>query len=142
MKRYRFPLNTVLRVRQSQEEIAGATLSEANRQVVASNQALDATVQRHEQRPPITGPMNATTFTARQARGAWSAAAIRDAEIMRSHAEGQADHARELWQEAARRVKALQRLDDRRRAEHHVLAERAGDREADHIVVGRHGRER
>ena len=142
MKRYRFPLNTVLRVRQSQEDLAGATLSEANRHVLASNEALDATVQRHEQRPPIAGALDSATFAARQARGAWSAAAIRQAEHVQADAEHQADAAREAWQEAARRVKALERLDDRRRAEHHVLSERAGDREIDDIVVGRHGRER
>jgi flagellar export protein FliJ len=142
VKRYRFPLHTVLRVRQSQEDIAGATLLEANRQVSASTEVLDATVVRHEQRPPIAGPMDSATFAARQARGAWSAAAVRHAENVRADAEQQANQARGLWQEAARRVKALERLDDRRRAEHHLLAERAGDRETDDIVVGRHGRER
>lgn len=142
MKRYRFPLHAVLRVRQSQEDLAGTTLLHANRQVTATTEALDATLQRHEQRLPIAGPMDPATFAARQARAAWSAAAVRRAEDACTDAESRADDARTLWQEAARRVKALERLDDRGRAEHGVVAERAGEREIDDIVVGRHGRQR
>ncbi len=142
MKRYRFPLHTVLRVRQSEEDLASASLLQANNQVRASTEALNETVRRHEQRPPPAGAVDSSTFAMRQARAAWSAAAVRQAEQAHAAAEARADEARVQWQDAARKVKALERLDERRRAEHHLLAERAGERETDDIVVGRHGRER
>jgi hypothetical protein len=46
------------------------------------------------------------------------------------------------WSQAAQRVEALERLDNRRRDEHRRDAERESEREVDDLVTGRFGRGR
>jgi flagellar export protein FliJ len=141
MRRYQFPLGSVLRVRRTQKDLAGATLLRANLEVAARLEALEGARLHHDRRPALGGSLPTPSFAARQWRGDRSAAGVRLAEEERDAAARSADTARAAWVDAARRVSVLERLDERRRAEHLVLAQRAAEREIDDIVVGRYGRD-
>lgn len=65
---------------------------------------------------------------------------MREAELQRVEAEQAAAERRVAWAAAAQEVSVLERLNERRRAEHDLEAARQADLEVDDIVVGRFGR--
>src|SRR5206468_12799517 len=69
-----------------------------------------------------------------------AARTVRDAEAARRQAAEEATARREAWTQAAKEVSVLERLDERRRAEHALEAARQADAEVDDIVVGRFAR--
>src|SRR5207237_5450454 len=69
-----------------------------------------------------------------------AAKSVRDAEAARRQAEQDAAERRHAWSQAAKEVSVLERLDERRRAEHALEAARQADAEVDDIVVGRFAR--
>ena len=141
MRRYRFRLAPVLRVRQAEEDAATTDLMRANADVAAKVQNLAAAVDRHDRRAVVDSAVTADTFMMRQWRAARSAEAVAGAAAARQEAEVLADEARQAWAEAARKVAVLERLNDRRRAAHRLAADRAEDAEINEINVGRHGRQ-
>lgn len=137
MKRYRFRLDSVLRVRRIQEERARAELLSANQGVVAAQRHLGQRIAHLEELPKSAKIASTPAFLANQARLASIASSISMARAAREVAEHAADERRVAWHVTARRVEGLERLDERDRTEHALEAQRAADQEVDDLVVSR-----
>lgn len=140
MKRYKFRLDTVLRVRRVEEDRAIAALAEARRRLDAAEQALQDTLDRYNVVPQVTGALPLAALLRTRARQDLVAASVVHAGAQRLRAEATVDLQRAEWSEAAKRVAALERLDERRRAEHAIEAQRQETIEVDDMVVARAGR--
>jgi flagellar export protein FliJ len=140
MKRFRFRLEQVLRVRTIQEDRARAELLAANRaahEAAAHEEARRVEYDRRE-RPAGTQPIvdfERTMFLLDTAAGAVTVAREAHREALAVVDERRAD-----WTAARRRVAALERLEDRRRAEHALEVRRMEDQLVDDLVVARHAR--
>ncbi len=140
MKRYKFRLEQVLRVRRMEEEQARASLLAANAQLHTAGQRLrDRTERYHTMVAPI-GPSQLTEFLAWRQRREAAATALLAAGQAVDSATVQVAERRDGWSAAAAKVTALERLDERRRAEHAAEAAREFDQEIDDLVTSRHGR--
>jgi flagellar export protein FliJ len=140
MKRYKFRLEQVLKVRKTQEELAKAELATANRAVTAAEAVLEARAAHYASVPRMTHQQPTAAFLGERFRHDAAAAAVMAARASRAAANACAAERRMVWSERAREVQILVRLDDRRRVEHELEAARQADLEVDDIVVGRHGR--
>lgn len=142
MKRYSFRLEPVLRVRRIEEDRAVLELANATRQLVAAQETLDRRVDRYGAVPVPQGPVPVDQLLRMRARLDGVAASVVHAGVERLRAEANVDTRRQLWSDAATRVAALERLDERRRAEHATEAQRQELVEVDDMVVARVGRQR
>jgi flagellar protein FliJ len=140
VNRYKFRLEQVLRVRRVQEELARADLQAANREVERAEDLLHARFDRYRTMPAVDGPLPTSAFLASRDRADLVAAGVVAAGALRQAAREQAAERRRVWSAVATRVTGLERLDERRRAEHTVEAVREEDRQADEVVVGRYRR--
>lgn len=140
MKRYKFRLESVLRVRRIQEDQARAEFIRANAQVAEAEKVVDLRKQSYERRVTNLNTMVSTDFLVARAFQQASAASVRAAEDAVVIAMEQAEDRRIMWAEEAKKVNALERLDERRRAEHRLEMDREEAAEIDDIVVSRHGR--
>ena len=142
MKRYRFRLQQVLNVRQTQEDLAKAELAVANQKVTEAGAVVDVRAAHYETvaATAVAAPQGTTAFLADRFRHETAAAAVIAARAAQAAAVACAAERRAAWSERAREVQVLERLDERRRAEHELEAARQAEREVDDIVVGRHGR--
>jgi flagellar FliJ protein len=140
MKRYRFRLESVLRVRRVQEDVARGDLARANTAVTAAAAALDAARHRLARTTSDPAPADAPEWQARRALllGRAEEISARGADL-EAATEARADRQRALA-EARTRVRALERLDERRRAEHAVESARDESRTMDDLVTARWGR--
>ena len=143
MQRYRFRLEGVARVRRLQEDLAKGALAAANQDVVRADDLLIAEKARYLDLLSVTDVPGAGTdgldaFLARRCTQEAAARTVIAAHARRAVAIVEADERRREWAAAAQRVQALDRLDQRRRAEHEVDASRAEIIEVDDIVVSRH----
>jgi flagellar FliJ protein len=140
VKRYRFRLEAVLRVRRLQEDVARAALAEAAAAVAraeGAEQCARAWLDALRSAPVPREPAAWDAHRAVQLAAADELAA-RGAELAAQRA---AQRARQLELADARtRVRALERLDERRRAEHAREAARQEERGADDLVTSRFGR--
>ncbi len=140
MKRFRFRLEQVLRVRRLQEDIARGALMAANH---AAREAADRLNQRIDDYAAVGRPSGAQTYDAfnrMQFRLDNAAGAITIARAEYRQALDVVEARRAEWTAARQRVAALERLEARRRDEHEVEARRAEDRLVDDLVVARHAR--
>lgn len=118
MKRYKFRLEAVLRVRRIEEEQAAAALAIANRALHAAEAELDRRLAHYQSIDGEHGPLSHDRFVALRSQREHAANGVVAAGAARISAEAEADRMRELWAAAAMRVRALERLDERRRGEH------------------------
>ena len=137
MKRYRFALETVLRVRRVQEEAAGFALAHANRDLQRAVLDHRVALASYESLQLGHGQQDLDTFRrdrdkaerfAGAVESAWTAVQVAADEVATRHG---------AWSVAAQRVAALERLDERRRAE--WLRRRAAGRDGRHRRVGDRG---
>ena len=140
MKRYKFRLDTVLRVRRVEEDRAIAALAAARRRLDAAEATLQDTLDRYSGVPAASGPMSVVDLLRARAHQDLMAASVVHAGTQRLRAEAIVETQRAEWSAAAQRVAALERLDERRRAEHAVEAQRQETIEVDDMVVARAGR--
>ncbi len=142
MKRYRFRLEQVLRVRRLQKDSARNALLLSRRELDRAEQRLWSLVD--EYRAGGTGPSAAFSaeFLSRRTLRDLAALKVLDARDRRNGASDRVAEHLGVWTAAARRVKALERLDERARDEYAVEAGRHVERETDDVVVGRHWRQR
>ena len=140
MKRYTFRLDTVLRVRRVEEDRAVAALADARRQLDAAERALEDTLDRYGAMPAPSGTVALHELLQARARQELVAASVVHAGTQRLRAESIVDLQRAEWSAAAQRVAALERLDERRRAEHALEAQRQETIEVDDMVVARAAR--
>jgi len=140
VRRYRFRLEAVLRVRRLQEDVARAALADATA-TVAGAEAAEARAARWldglRAQPLPAGPA-AWDAHRRVQLSAADELAARTSEVAHARAEQRARQ-RELA-DARTRVRALERLDERRRAEHAREAARQEERAADDLVTSRYRR--
>ncbi|MCZ7527710.1 MAG: flagellar export protein FliJ [Acidimicrobiia bacterium] len=137
MRRYRFRLETVLRVRRIQEEQARAALVVANHDVARAAAAVTARYEHLARMPRPDRPVQAGAFLAAQAALAGAARAVSEARHCHRRVADVADERRRSWQQTATRVSSLERLDERHRDEHGREVRRQEDREVDDLVVTR-----
>ncbi len=137
MKRFKFNLETVLRVRRVQEEQARARLLAANRVVTGAAKLVSERTDHYMslERPggrQSHSDVEAILFTLDAAAGAIAWA-------REKHEVAVANAAEELgrWREAERRVRALERLRERAYEEHAIDVRRDEDRLTDELATTR-----
>lgn len=139
MRKYAFPLATALRVRRIEEDRAKLALADALRQVAEADRVLEATLD-HYQELDDPGHVLAERFLAVRARQALAASSVIQAGATRLVALETESLRRERLRTARTDVAALERLDERRREEHRIEADREETRMVDDIVTGRYNR--
>jgi flagellar export protein FliJ len=141
MRKFKFRLQSVLRVRRIQEDIARAGLLNANAAAREAGRVVDARVVRYRDMERPAGLQHEpefalTWFTLDAAAGAVDVARERQLEAVATVVERRAE-----WSEATMRVAALERLEERQRALHTTEIKRDEDRVTDDLVVSRYARE-
>ena len=140
MKRYRFPLEPVLRVRLIEQDAARAALVAAHHGFRVADDARHRTVARYRALPVDAGAETTDRWLARRTASHRTAACVVAAEADTEAARARMDDQRSALQQARMRTSALERLDGRRREEHELESRRAEDAEVDELVTARHGR--
>ena len=137
MKRYRFRLETVLRVRRVQEDVARGDLARANAAVAAAAADVEAARERLAGMASEPVPANPVEWQARRALLLGRAAEITARQTDLQAADTERAGRQRALAEARTRVRALERLDERRRAEHAVEMGRDDSRTLDDLVTAR-----
>jgi flagellar biosynthesis chaperone FliJ len=138
MKRYKFRLETVLRARRAQESLAQANLARAIASVLAAEAALKDRAAHYEAVKDASGP----DFLAKHERALLAAGALIEAEGSLGQAKEARTAATVEYLETARAVSVLERLDERRQAEHALAALREDIVVVDELVTNRSQRNR
>jgi flagellar biosynthesis chaperone FliJ len=118
MKKYQFRLDAVLRVRRIEEERARADLLGANRALAEAEAELDRRLEHYRTVTLPGGALAHDDYLAARSRQDHAAASVVAAGTARLAAEAERQRLHDIWAGTAARVKALERLDDRRREEH------------------------
>ncbi len=140
MKRFRFRLDQVLHVRRVQEDRARFALLSANRDAHLAAARVDERLADYSARRMPPGPQPYAEFERAVFMLESGAAAVGVARASHREALTVVDARRVDWTDARRRVAALERLEERRRAEHAIEVQRAEDQLVDDLVVARHAR--
>jgi flagellar export protein FliJ len=140
VKRYHFRLETVLRVRRREEEVARGLLVAASLAATAQEQLLAERSSAYELSLKASGIRPCADFLVEQASRSAHAAAVLEQRTRVTEAYDDAARARAVWTGTAARVGALERLDERHRAEHLTQAQKEDELITDELVVSRHGR--
>jgi flagellar export protein FliJ len=140
VKRYRFPLAAVMRVRKIEEDQAISAFAAAERHRVAAEEQASHREASHHQVVPAEGVRTLDEFLASRERHERSAAALLDAREEVAQARMASMARRAALAAAASAVSALEHLDDKGRAEHAIEAQREEAVEIDDLVTGRHRR--
>ena len=140
MKRFRFRLDQVLHVRRVQEDRARFALLSANRDERLAQATVDTRLAIYADRHIAPGPQPYPDFERAVFMLESGAAAVDVARLAHRDALALVDVRRSEWTDARRRVAALERLEERRRAEHAIEVQRAEDQLVDDLVVARHAR--
>lgn len=140
MKRYIFPLARVLRLRAAQETAARDELRRAAARARQAEERCEEEFRRYDAQIASGAALRGSLFNllAFRDEAARRARAVLDAEAARAAEEQTRDEARAQWAEAKRRRSALERLDERRRAEHRYAADREEQSEIDDATAQRH----
>lgn len=119
MKRFRFPLARVLRVRELQESVAEAELAHAQAQAARAHQYVEAALDElHEQIVQSrTHEGTTSSFLSMRAMLELSHQEVVRRTQLAAIADDEMMAARDRWVEAHRRTETLRRLEDRSRAQ-------------------------
>lgn len=140
MKGYRFRLAPVLQVRRREEESARGDLLRATAAVTEQERLLAERTARYTEAGNPQGTLSTADLLCDHAhRSVLGAALIAQRSNVRQ-AQELAEQARAAWSAAAVKVGALERLDERQRAEHEERARKQDDLATDELVVSRYGR--
>jgi len=140
VKRFRFRLEQVLRVRRLQEDEARFALLDANRRAHEKAVQLEVRIDAYRQRALPPGPQTYAEFERNLFLLDSAAGAVVIARTEHRDALDLVEERRADWAAARQKVAALERLEDRRREEHALEVRREEDRIVDDLVVTRHGR--
>ena len=138
MKRYAFRLQRVLEVRRNEQEVARAGVLAASVRAGAEAGALADRDRAYAERLSAQGPTGAAEFLYEQAHRAALGQAVLEQRHRLLDAQHEVEAARAVATAAAARVGALERLDERQRAEHTARALREDELIVDDLVVSRH----
>ena len=125
MKRYRFSLESALRVRLVQEEAARFALAHANAELQRATTRYRRALARYDRLEPGGGEQDLESFRRGRDQAERLAASAHAAWLAVDAATDEAAARHQDWVTASRRVTALQKLDDRRRGEWQVEEQRA-----------------
>ena len=139
MKRYRFSLESALRARRAQEDVAKQRLAEANQRVQKAWAAHRAAVDAYRAVTVTVpaGPADHDTFLAGRSHEMRMAEAVERAHRSAVETEVEAATLFAAWVEAGKQVASLERLDERRRAEWDAEALREEAVAVDDVVASR-----
>ncbi len=139
MKRYRFSLESALRARRAQEDVARQRLAEANHRVQRAWAAHRAAVEAYRAVSVSVpaGPADHDTFLAGRYHEMRMAEAAERAHRAAVEAEVEAATLYAAWVEAGKQVASLERLDERRRSEWDAEALREEAAAVDDVVASR-----
>jgi flagellar export protein FliJ len=140
VKQFRFRLAQVMRVRRIQEDREKAALMVANRAAHLAAVRVEENLTEYAARPRPVGPQSMADFERTLFMLDAAAGAVTMARFAHRDAIMVVDEQRAIWTAAHRKVSALERLEERRRAEHEIEMRRAEDRLVDDLVVARHAR--
>ncbi len=137
MKKFRFRLDTVQRVRQIQHDVARGDLMSANHQLALAAQLVAARAIKASTIDAPTAAMTSEQFA--QHRFAIDSAfdAIRWAQRDEATATEVVAERRTEWVSTHTRLRAVERLHDRARAEYRDEYRREADRDSDEITTTR-----
>jgi flagellar export protein FliJ len=138
LKKFKFRLESVQKVRRLQEEQARVRLMEANLEARQSAALVESRLHAYLASPRPSAPMNYEAFEQERFKLEALATAVEAARIAHREALDVVDGRRVEWLEAKQRLSALDRLEERRKEEHAIDLRRAEDRLIDDLVVARH----
>lgn len=138
MKRYRFRLAAVLRLRRAEQEEARRALAEANLALKALLLRRDEEAGRCAEVASRQDAVDLASLLAERHEGELAAARLALAERRVAEAAARAATAQVAWHTAHRRVVALERLEERRRAEHDAEALREEIALVEDLVTARY----
>lgn len=138
MRRYRFRLESVLRLRRAEEGQARDALAAANAELRAALGARDAEARRYAGLPRPLGTMTPEVLRSEHATTTLAAATLAGAQQAVSAAAARTAEAQLAWSAAAQRVSVLERLDERRRLEHAEDLRHEEITELDDLVTSRY----
>jgi flagellar biosynthesis chaperone FliJ len=136
MKRYRFRLDQVSRVRRLQEESARADMLLARQRLIEAGADLSMASERLHQRS-ISSSANAHLFRAERHHDERLTLAVTAARAAEANARLLVGRRAEEWTAAAREVSAIDRLEARARAVHDAEHERENQKILDDLVTSR-----
>jgi flagellar FliJ protein len=139
MRRYRFRLEQVLRVRRQEQDAARAAVLAATARTSAEDEALAERDLAYAAGTTAHGSRSAADFVHVQEHRAALGRAVLEQRRRLQEAEVLLAQARTGWTAAAARVGALERLDERQRAEHAARALKEEEMVVDDLVVSRFG---
>jgi flagellar export protein FliJ len=142
MRRYRFRLEQVLRVRRQEQDAARGAVLAATVRTRTEADALDGRERAYAAGTSAQELRPAADFVFVQQHRAALGRAVLDQRQRLQQAELGLAQARAGWTAAAARVGALERLDERQRAEHTARAAKEEEMVVDDLVVSRFGAER
>jgi flagellar protein FliJ len=140
VRKFRFRLEQVLRVRMLQEDQARGELMVANRAAQEAAARVENRLDEYKSRSLPEGPQSYEAFERALFMLDSAAGAVDVARLAHRETLEVVDVRRAEWAAARRKVAALERLEERRREEHAIEVRRAEDRLVDDLVVARHGR--
>ena len=114
VKRYKFRLGGVMRVREIVEEQSRVAMIEAQNEMEAATKVLDTRLAEIGAARPAPGLRSAYEFLAQRDQIDRHLTAIAAARTAEANARLALSEARESWTAAAQDVRVLERLDDRR----------------------------
>lgn len=138
MKRYRFRLDQVLRVRRLQEDQARAEVVSARSEADRTTDDLSHRLADYHQRQLRDAPVSARHFQGDRDHEHRMANAVTAARLAEANALMVLDSRLSDWTAASRRVDALEHLDDVRRREHLTEALRQEQIDLDDLTSARH----
>ena len=142
MRRYRFRLEPVLRVRRQEQDVARGAVLAAQALAGAEAEALAERDRAYAEGTTAQQTRSAADFVFVQQHRAALGRAVLEQRQRLSQAQAGLAHARSGWTAAAARVGALERLDERQRAEHTARAQKEEEMVVDDLVVSRFGNTR
>jgi flagellar biosynthesis chaperone FliJ len=134
MNAYRFRLETVLRLRLLQETSAREKLHHANVFLLNAIAHRDRGLARFSSMKATTQTMTREELLAELQQEELAAGVISSLQSVVGHAATEVVHAQLTWSSARRSVKALERLDNRRRRDYDELSAREQANDIDDIV--------
>jgi len=140
MRRFHFRLAQVLHVRRVQEDQARYALMAANGAATLAARRVEERLDDYARRSLPIGPQSYADFERAVFLLDSAAGAVGTARAAYAEALDVVATKRGEWTETRRRVAALERLEERRRAEHEIEVRRAEDRLVDDLVVCRYAR--
>lgn len=140
MKRYRFPLQAVQRIRNAERDRAAVAAAEAARVAADATADVERRQERYVATPPPAGVRSAADLLADRQLRELAADGIVEARRRQADAEVELLGRRTALAAAASAVKALEQLETRKREAHRTAERKAEAKVIDDLVVNLHGR--